>query len=80
MEKERHGEMSRIAEKSYYVKELASEECICGATKRRGFSFCYNCYYALPVHMRQRLYAKVGQGYERQYENAVAELVSQGSI
>lgn len=72
--------MSRIAETEYYVKELASEECICGATKRRGFAFCYNCYYALPPHMREGLYVRIGQGYERQYENAVEQLVTDGKI
>lgn len=50
--------------------ELAGTKCFCGATKLARRSFCINDYWALPHSLRQRLYLKIGHGYETAYADA----------
>jgi len=65
--------LGKIEKKSvgFYADGLQSNECACGHTKKRGQSFCYNCYKALPQDMQGGLYKRIGQGYEEEYEEAV---------
>ena len=58
----------------FYVKMLASEECLCGAEKLRGNSFCRPCYLALPEGMRRDLYRGIGHGYEPALDAATVYL------
>lgn len=53
-----------------YMKELRSNECACGATKKRGYVFCYKCFKSLPQEMQVDLYKKLGEGYEDAREEA----------
>lgn len=55
---------------NWYIKGLGGTQCACDRTKKRGFSFCYSCYSALPHHLKQALYKKVGSGYGEAYEEA----------
>ncbi len=66
-----------MTDRAFYIKELGSEECQCGKPKKRGFSFCYGCYFSLPKDTRRDLYQKLGEGYEAAYEAAVAFLTSE---
>ena len=61
----------KIAEPGFYARELVSEECQCGRTKKRGMSFCYTCWKLLPRDIQRALYARIGNGYEEAYEEAV---------
>ncbi len=62
----------KIAGFEFYAKELDSEECQCGRTKKSRMSFCYTCYKSLPRDIQRALYALIGSGYEEAYEEAVA--------
>ena len=55
---------------AFYMKELRSNECACGATKKRGYVFCYKCFKNLPQEMQVDLYKKLGEGYEDAREEA----------
>lgn len=59
---------------AFYAGELKSEECQCRKTKQRGRSLCYHCYQALPDDMKKDLYQKLGDGYEKAYDDAVSWL------
>ncbi len=61
----------KIADPGFYAKELDSEECQCGRTKKSRMSFCYSCYRSLPRDIQRALYARIGKGYEEAYEEAV---------
>jgi len=67
-------EETQWKDRAWYARELHSEGCICGRPKRRGYSFCYPCYKALPPDMQRDLYQKIGAGYEEAYEDAVGWL------
>ena len=54
----------------WYVRELEREECLCGGGKQRGKSFCYRCFRLLPLGMQDRLYHRLGQGYEEAFAEA----------
>lgn len=56
---------------AWYLRELMSNECLCGKEKKPKYSFCYGCYKALPDEMQTLLYALIGQGYEGNFEEAV---------
>ena len=58
----------------FYVKSLASEECLCCKDKLRGNSFCRSCFRALPEDMQKALYRRLGGGYEAAYDAAVVWL------
>ncbi|MBW1666739.1 MAG: hypothetical protein JRJ66_01570 [Deltaproteobacteria bacterium] len=55
----------------WYADELMSEECLCGRSKKRHYSFCYRCFKALPEDMQKALYQRIGEGYEEAFEEAV---------
>lgn len=55
---------------SWYVRELHSERCLCGARKQSRKSFCYRCYILLPQFLQEQLYSRLGQGYEEAFEAA----------
>lgn len=59
----------------FYLDELKSEQCFCGLTKKRGFSFCYNDYTRLPRQMQTDLWQPMGDGYEEAYDKAVEWLI-----
>jgi hypothetical protein len=56
---------------AFYAKELKSDQCQCGRTKKPGRSLCFPCFRDLPVEMQEDLYKKIGSGYEEAYEAAV---------
>jgi hypothetical protein len=56
---------------AFYLKELRSEECVCGRPKKCGRSFCYKCYASLPGHMKKALYNHIMAGYGEAYDEAV---------
>ena len=58
----------------FYYKELRSNECFCGKTKKRGYSFCIGCYRDLPGELQGALYKRIDDGYEQAYEEAVTWL------
>lgn len=58
----------------FYLKELQSEECACGETKKRGKSFCIKCFKSLPREMQQALYQSIYEGYGEAYDKAVVWL------
>jgi len=60
--------------RSEYHKMLMSDECYCGRSKKRSYSFCFNCYQSLPNNMQKDLYQRMGDGYEEAYEAAVEYL------
>lgn len=60
--------------KSFYYNELMSNKCACGKTKKKGHSFCYHDYIALPDWIKSGLYNVIGKGYEEHYEAAVKYL------
>lgn len=64
-------------EQSFYLKELRSEGCMCGKTKKSAFSFCWTCYQKLPADMQKALYRKMGKGYEQAYDAANAFLTGE---
>lgn len=55
---------------NHYLKDLRSNECQCGRSKKPGRSFCYNCWSDLPGEIQRRLYARMGAGYEEAYDEA----------
>ena len=62
--------VKKETDREFYVKQLASEECLCGNSKLRGNSFCYRCYKALPGDMQKAIYRSLGRGYEEAFEAA----------
>lgn len=63
-------ERQKIKDWEWYFKELMSEQCACEKSKRRGHSFCYAGYTALPKELRKALWRRIGLGYEEAYEEA----------
>lgn len=64
----------------FYLQELNSEECACGATKKAKYSFCYTCYQLLPDDMKRELWNRLGDGYEEAYDEAILWLKEEGRI
>jgi hypothetical protein len=60
------------------VRELGSTLCRCGATKRKGRTFCATCYYRLPQDLRCDLYKRLAEGYLDAYAAAVEYLKGKG--
>lgn len=60
--------------------ELRSRVCACGSPKSARTTFCGKCFYALKRDMRKALYNRIGNGYERAYGEARAELVRLGRV
>jgi len=64
----------KLSDAKFLLEELASEECQCGKYKKKGNSFCYNCYSSLPNDIQKRLYKRFRNGYEEAYEDAIEHL------
>jgi hypothetical protein len=64
----------------FYLQELNSEECACGAWKKPKFSLCFACYHALPKDMQTDLWSRLGDGYEEAYDAAITWLKEEGRI
>ncbi len=64
----------------FYVENLMSDECACGAGKDSGKSFCHICFSYLPKYLRQDLYQSLRRGYEQAYDASVAELQQAGML
>lgn len=58
-------------DRAFYVKLLASEECLCGRPKQRKRAVCYGCFRELPEPMQRALHRPVGRGFEEACEEAV---------
>lgn len=56
---------------NHYLRDLMSNECLCGKTKKKGHSFCYEDFKALPQDLKNDLYSRMGDGYEQAYDAAV---------
>lgn len=57
------------------VQSLRGAECpACGKLKRGGHTLCRHCYQALPAKLRQRLYQRLGDGYEQAFDAALRHL------
>lgn len=67
-------EIVRDQDDKFYLTEKKSEECQCGRWKKPGNSLCAGCWHRLPVHMQADLYARLGDGYEEAYDQAVKYL------
>ena len=65
------GKVTARKEKSFYIEELESTECQCGAGKKRMKPFCYCCFLKLPQDIQVRLYSGIGRGYEEAFEEAI---------
>ena len=66
-------------QRSFYLKELQGNECVCGGFKKSGLSVCRECWAKLPPEMQQALYRRIGRGYEQAYEAAVEYLGVRGA-
>ena len=66
--------MTTPEDKKYYLSVLASEECQCGKSKRKGTAFCYMCYTSLSQDTKIDLYKEIGKGFEEAYEEGYAEI------
>ena len=55
----------------FYVEMFQSDECQCGKYKQPKRALCLRCYKRLPQEMQRALYARLGNGLERAYEEAV---------
>ncbi|MHA2065065.1 MAG: hypothetical protein ACXABY_11880 [Candidatus Thorarchaeota archaeon] len=67
-------------ETKFYYEALSSEQCVCEAWKKKRYSFCYSCYHALPLDMRNDLWQKMGEGYQEAYDAAISWLKEEGRI
>ncbi len=67
-----------MADLRFYVKELMSDECMCGKPKDPGKSFCWTCWKKLPCNLHRPLYCKILNGYEQAYDDAHAWLTREG--
>jgi len=63
--------LDSVKNKSWYYQEMMSNQCLCGNTKKKGHSFCWNCFSSLSVSMQNSLYKQIGKGYEEAFEEAV---------
>ena len=55
---------------TFYASELESEICQCNKLKGKGKAFCPNCYYKLPINLRDGLFKRFGKNYIEEYEKA----------
>jgi hypothetical protein len=60
--------------------ELRGRVCACGSDKWARTTFCGKCFHSITRDMRKALYNRIGNGYERAYSEARAELVRQGRV
>lgn len=53
-----------IAQEFSFMAELRADVCRCGAAKRAGRPFCFDCFRILPADVQKGLYRRIGRGYE----------------
>jgi hypothetical protein len=58
------------------VDELRGTTCLCGGAKVKNRSVCYACWKRLPRSLRDGLYQRIGEGYERAHAKAKAHLTA----
>lgn len=58
------------------LRELISEQCMCGGRKKKHQSFCRKCYFKLPKKTQIALYTAFSDGYAEIYDRAKEELQS----
>lgn len=63
-----------LSERLEMIKELSLTQCKCKEVKKRGHTFCTRCYGMLPQSLRDRLYRRLGEGYEEAYQESVKRL------
>jgi hypothetical protein len=57
------------------VRSLQSDLCpACRKKKKRAQTLCGTCYFSLPYPMRKALYARLGNGYEQSFNDAMRHL------
>ena len=71
---EKTTDLTHLIPVNFYFKELRSDECWCGNSKKPGYSFCYLDYGKLPKELKFGLWSKIGEGYEQAYDVAVKYL------
>jgi hypothetical protein len=72
---------ARPNDRQFYQDVLKSNECACGREKPPRYAFCGRCYHSLPGDMMLQIsFLKLGQGFEKVYEEAVKELTEAGII
>jgi len=59
------------------IHGLLNHRCACGGSKSRSRAFCGACYTALPAQLRNRLWSRIGRGFEEAYEEATNWLKNQ---
>jgi len=69
-------EGQKMTDIKFYIDELKSDKCQCGAPKLSMQSFCRRCFKSLPAQMRRDLYLVVGGGYQEAYDAALHYLNS----
>lgn len=69
----------REVTKPMALDSLRSVLCpACGQGKPSGMSLCRKCFEALPTRMKERLYLRMGKGYEAAIRDALNELHCSG--
>jgi hypothetical protein len=57
------------------VESLSSTLCpACGRKKKHAQTLCYGCYKSLPQPLKSALYARLGNGYEQSFNDAMRYL------
>lgn len=67
-------------ETTYFLRELISEKCRCGHSKRSRNTFCSQCFYSLTKDQQNALYKKMNEGYQEAHAIAIEVLVRKGRI
>lgn len=66
---------------AFYVRNFERDQCVCGGSKGRRISFCYECYSSLPKKIQAGLYnALKSREYEEAFEAALDELKMDGRV
>jgi hypothetical protein len=64
-------------DRKFYLQVLKSDACQCERPKQVRRALCFKCFYRLPGEIRRALYSRIGQGFEKAYEEAVRFLNEQ---
>ena len=71
---------SEAKETTSLLRELISEKCRCGRSKRSRNTFCSQCFYSLTKDQQNALYRKMNEGYQEAHAVAIEVLVGKGRI
>ena len=63
--------LAQLSREREAARALKSEECQCGRSKRRGHAFCHPCWSRLPREFHSGLRMKIGEGFEKNYHEAL---------